>query len=132
MNAFRERRARIRLNFVQQFAKKSTKPNWWRMGYDLPELSEEARNQPFKVSTPDTSSLPQALTGDGEKLKAIQTALSTLEVPQSLRAKHHHKDPYENFAQLQKWADPNLPDPAGNSYNQQYTIGDLKKLFGAT
>ena len=85
-----------------------------------------------KVPMPDTSSLPQALTGDGEKLKAIQTTLSTLEVPQSLRAKHHHEDPYENFAQLQKWADPNLPDPAGNSYNQQYTIGDLKKLFGAT
>ena len=72
------------------------------------------------------------MTGDGEKLKAIQTALSMLEVPQSLRAKYHHKDPYENFAQLQKWADPNLLDPAGNSYNQQYTIGDLKKLFGAT
>ena len=102
MNAFRERRTPIRLNFVQQFVKKSTKPNRWRMGYDLPELSEEVRNQPFKVSTPDTSSLPQTLTGDGEKLKAIQTALSTLEVPQSLRAKHHHEDPDENFAQLQK------------------------------
>ncbi len=94
--------------------------------------SDEMQMTGEKVPMPDTSTLPQALTGDGEQLKAIQTALSTLEVPQSLRAKHHHEDPYENFAQLQKWADPNLPDPADNSYNQQYTIGDLKKLFGAT
>ena len=38
------------------------------------------------------------MTGDGEKLKAIQTALSTLEVPQYLRVKHHHEGLYENFA----------------------------------
>lgn len=68
MNAFRERRARIRLNFVQQFAKRSMKPNQWRMGYDLPELSEEARYQPFMVSTPDTSALPQTPLG---KLQVI-------------------------------------------------------------
>ena len=68
MNAFRERRARIRLNFVQQFAKKSMKPNQWRMGYDLPELSEEARYQPFMVSTPDTAALPQTPLG---KLQVI-------------------------------------------------------------
>ena len=66
------------------------------------------------------------------RLKRIQTFLDTLEVPQSLRAAHHHEDPDENFAQLRKWADPNLPDPAGNSYSQLYTIGDLKRLFGAT
>ena len=58
--------------------------------------------------------------------------LDTLEVPQSLRAEHHHEDPDENFAQLRKWADPLLPDPAGSSYGQQYTIADLKKLFGAS
>ena len=40
--------------------------------------------------------------------------LDTLEVPQSLRAEHHHEDPDENFAQLRKWADPLLPDPAGS------------------
>ena len=73
MNAFRERRARIRLNLVQQFAKKSTKPNRWRLGYDLPELSEEARNQPFRVSTPDTSSLPQTPLG---KLQVIAMLMS--------------------------------------------------------
>ena len=68
MNAFRERRARIRLNFVQQFTKRSMKPNQWRRGYDLPELSEEARYQPFMVSTPDTSALPQTPLG---KLQVI-------------------------------------------------------------
>ena len=66
------------------------------------------------------------------RLKRTQTALNTLEVPQSLRAEHHHEDPDENFAQLRKWADPQLPDPYGDSYSQRYTIADLKKLFGAT
>ena len=54
------------------------------------------------------------------------------EVPQSLRAEHHYEDPDENFALLRKWADPQLPDPYGNSYSQEYTIADLKRLFGAT
>ena len=58
--------------------------------------------------------------------------LDTLFVPQSLRTEHHHEDPDENFAQLRKWADPNLPDPYGDSYTQRYTIADLKKLLGAT
>ena len=58
--------------------------------------------------------------------------LDTLLVPQSLRSEHHHEDPDENFAQLRKWADPNLPDPYGDSYTQRYTIADLKKLLGAT
>ena len=44
------------------------KPNQWRRGYDLPELSEEARYQPFMVSTPDTSALPQTPLG---KLQVI-------------------------------------------------------------
>ena len=66
------------------------------------------------------------------RLKRIQTALDMLQVPQSLRAEHHHEDPDENFAQLRKWADPNLPDPAGNSYSQLYTITDLKRIFGET
>ena len=56
--------------------------------------------------------------------------LNTLKIPPSLRAEHHHEDPDENFAQLRKWADPQLPDPYGNSYTQRYTITDLKKLFG--
>ena len=66
------------------------------------------------------------------RLKRIQTALNTLEVPQSLRAEHHHEGPDENFAQLRKWADPQLPDPYGDSYSQEYTITDLKRLFGET
>jgi len=58
--------------------------------------------------------------------------LDSLQVPQSLWAEHHHEDPDENFAQLRKWADPQLPDPYGDSYSQEYTIADLKKLFGDT
>ena len=73
MNAFRERRARIRLNFIQQFAKRSMQPNRWRLGYDLPELSLEARYQPFMVSTPDTASLPQTPLG---KLQVISMLMS--------------------------------------------------------
>ena len=66
------------------------------------------------------------------RLKRVQTFLDTLEVPQSLRAEHHYENPDENFALLRKWADPQLPDPYGNSYSQEYTIADLKRLFGAT
>lgn len=66
------------------------------------------------------------------RLKRIQTAINTLEVPQSLRLDHHLEAPDENFAQLRKWADPQLPDPYGDSYSQEYTITDLKRLFGAT
>ena len=58
--------------------------------------------------------------------------LDSLQVPQSLRTEHHHEDPEENFAQLRKWADPQLPDPYGDSYSQRYTIGDLKQIFGKT
>jgi hypothetical protein len=58
--------------------------------------------------------------------------LDTLFVPRSLRVEHHHEDPDENFAQLRKWADPNLPDPYGTSYSQQYTIADLNRIFGET
>ncbi len=66
------------------------------------------------------------------RLQRIQTALDMRKVPQSLRSEHHHEDPDENFAQLRKWADPLLPDPHGDSYNQRYTIADLKRLFGVT
>ncbi len=66
------------------------------------------------------------------RLKRIQTFLDTLEVPQSLRAEHRHKDPDESFAQLRKWADPQLPDPYGDSYSQQYTIADLKRFFNSS
>ena len=58
--------------------------------------------------------------------------LDTLFVPQSFRAEHHHEEPEENFVQLRKWADPQLPDPSGDSYTQEYTITDLKRLFGET
>ena len=62
----------------------------------------------------------------GEELRRIQTALDMLKVPQSLRGEHFD----DEMAPFRKWADPQLPDPYGNSYSQQYTIADLKKLFG--
>ena len=64
----------------------------------------------------------------GEELRRIQTALNMLKVPQSLRGEHFD----DEMAPFRKWADPQLPDPYGNSYTQGYTITDLKKLFGAT
>ena len=64
----------------------------------------------------------------GLKLSQIQTALDLLKVPQLLRGEHFD----DEMAPFRKWADPQLPDPYGNSYSQQYTIADLKKLFGET
>ena len=64
----------------------------------------------------------------GLKLSRIQKALDLLKVPQSLRGEHFD---YEMIS-FTKWADPQLPDPDGDSYSQQYTIGDLKRLFGVT
>lgn len=71
MNAFRERRARIRLNFIQQFSKRSMRENDWRRGYDLPELSEDTRYQSFKTHVPDTSSLPQTPLGKLQVLSML-------------------------------------------------------------
>ena len=94
-------------------------------GWSASQFVMEEDDELWKVELGEDKDAPN-------RLKRIQTALDTLEVPQLLRAEHHHEDPDENFAQLRKWADPNLPDPYGDSYNQRYTIADLKKLFGAT
>ena len=66
--------------------------------------------------------------------------LDKLQVPQWLRYEHFDESQYEqthtgedvHFTQLRKWADPLLPDPTGDSYTQEYTITDLKRIFGAT
>ena len=92
-------------------------------GWSAFHLVMEEDDELWKVELGEDKDAPN-------RLKRIQTSLDTLEVPQSLRAEHHHKDPDENFAQLRKWADPQLPDPSGDSYNQQYTITDLKRIFG--
>ena len=44
-------------------------------------------------------------------------------VPSDSGIDHH-------FRQLRKWADPLLPDPYGDADNQQYSIADLKRIFG--
>ena len=78
------------------------------------------------------------------RLIQIQTALSMLQVPQHLLREPFYEvyeerfgsDPMSvwsvdhHFSQLRKWADPQLPDPYGDSYNQRYTIADLKRIFG--
>ncbi len=64
----------------------------------------------------------------GLKLIRIQKALDLLKVPQSLRGEHFD----DQMAPFRKWADPQLPDPYGDSYSQGYTISDLKRIFGAT
>ena len=80
------------------------------------------------------------------RLIQIQTALSMLQVPQHLLTEPFYEvyeerfgsDPMSDwsvdhhFSQLRKWADPSLPDPYGTSYTQEYTITDLKRLFGET
>ena len=66
------------------------------------------------------------LAEGGEKLSRLQTALDMLQVPQSLRGDNFD----DEMAPFRKWADPQLPDPSGNSYTQRYTITDLKRLFG--
>lgn len=62
-----------------------------------------------------------------EKLSQIQTALDTLQVPQSLRGEYFD----DERLPFRRWADPQLPDPSGDAYSQQYTITDLKRLFDA-
>ena len=94
-------------------------------GWNAFHFVMEENNELWKVELGEDKDAPN-------RLKRIQTYLDTLEIPQSLRAEHHHADPDENFAQLRKWADPQLPDPYGDSYNRRYTIADLKQLFGVT
>ena len=67
--------------------------------------------------------------GEGElELKAIQSTLDTLQIPQSMRGEQFD-DQMPPFRHL---TDPQLPDPYGTSYSQRYTITDLKRIFGET
>ena len=74
-----------------------------------------------------------------DKSKEVEF-LDKLQVPQSLRPEHFDESQYAppptgrdpHFIQLRKWADPLLPDPAGNSYRQRYTIADLKRIFSVS
>ena len=62
------------------------------------------------------------------RLKRIQTALDMLQVPQSLRGDNFD----DTLPPFKRWADKALPDPYGDSYSQEYTITDLKRIFGET
>ena len=63
-----------------------------------------------------------------DKSKEVEF-LDKLQVPQWLRTESFDGN---QFAQLRKWADPQLPDPSGNSSSQRYTIADLKRIFGVS
>lgn len=69
-----------------------------------------------------------------DKLKQVHTALDMLQVPQRFRrVDPFGEDNERQFLQIIKWADPLLPDSllaSYGSYEQEYTVTDLKKLFG--
>ena len=81
--------------------------------------------------------MQQAILEEVDKSKESEF-LDKLQVPQWLRYEHFDESQYDathawddpHFTQLRKWADPQLPDPSGRSYNQEYTIADLKRIFG--
>ena len=69
-----------------------------------------------------------------DRLMQVHTALDMLKVPQRFRCVDPLRDdPERQFLQIIKWADPLLPDSllaSYGSYEQKYTVTDLKKLFG--
>lgn len=62
MQHFRERRARIKLVFMQQFNEPSD-PRLQKMGYNLKRLSQDAKLLAFLISSLDVGSFPQSLQG---------------------------------------------------------------------
>jgi hypothetical protein len=90
-------------------------------GWSAYHLMLKESNESWRVELGEDKDAPN-------RLKRIQTALDMVQVPQSLRGENFDDD----LPPFRKWADPQLPDPSGNSYNQRYTITDLKRLFGAS
>lgn len=70
MNEWRMARMRMRINLTQQFASTPLEPHLWRRGVDFPEvLREEARYIGYALKMPDSSTVPQTLSG---KLEVAQ------------------------------------------------------------
>ena len=88
-------------------------------GWSAFQLVMDENDELWKVELGEDKDAPN-------RLKRIQTFLDTLEVPQSLRGDNFD----DEMAPFRKWADPQLPNPYGNSYSQEYTVADLKRLFG--
>ena len=88
-------------------------------GWAAYHLVYDERDKLWKIELGEDKDAPN-------QLKRIQTALDMLQVPQSLRGEHFDHD----MPPFRKWADPQLPDPHGSSYSQEYTVADLKRLFG--
>ena len=90
-------------------------------GWSAYHLMLKDSNESWRVELGEDKDAPN-------RLKRTQTALDMVQVPQSLRGENFDDD----LPPFRKWADPQLPDPSGTSYNQLYTIADLKRLFGAS
>ncbi|MDE0184081.1 MAG: SMI1/KNR4 family protein [Candidatus Poribacteria bacterium] len=89
-------------------------------------LGRTAYHLVFEIDNFDGSKKPDA----SKKLKQLQIALDILQVPQTFRHVEFFDDSDHHFSQIIKWADPSLPNPCASSYIQEYTVTDLKKLFG--
>ena len=74
MNEYRERRKRIRLGLVQQFARKPALPHLWRGGLNMQvPFPDDARHIGFRTKMPDLSSLPNTPAG---RLQVLNTMAS--------------------------------------------------------
>ena len=75
LNEFMRYRTYIRLNLIQQFAKRPNSPNMWRLGLDLPDmLPEDARFIGYNVLIPDASlGLPDTLLGRIQVLQILNS-----------------------------------------------------------
>ena len=64
MNRFRLRRGRMKVSFIQQYARRPSKAHLWRGGVDLPQqFPEDARHVGYQLVLPDVSSLPNTPAG---------------------------------------------------------------------
>ena len=64
MNEFRQRRTRIKVTMIQQYAQRPLAPHQWRGGIDLPDFfPEDARHVSYELVYPDLSQLPNTPAG---------------------------------------------------------------------
>ena len=74
MNEFRMRRTGIRLNCLQQYARRPQAPHMWRRGLDLPEeMPEDARHIGYNLSIPDSTGIPNTILGRLQVLQILNS-----------------------------------------------------------
>ena len=85
LNAFLVRRARARVNRIQQFAHRPVSAELMRTSLDMRDpFPEEARHIGFAVTMPDTASLPNTPAGKLEVLAALAAQLGIQLKPERL------------------------------------------------